>query len=143
MCLRQHGNFGFDTAHSAQIAAINTWLTIQNGITYGTGFQLSKLLDDFAFLWRTFFTGNQRLYYSSLQFADARITLLLISNAISGGQVCTYLSFHCLVQSGVCCSWLPIPLSSAHFSGETLNRTDCRLHFHMAKQNSAKHLIFA
>src|SRR5579864_2018477 len=132
---RQHADSHVDGTHGARIAAVDTRLTVEDALAHDGALELEEdVLDGLLAPLRRLATG-QRRDRRRLDLAEARMALLLLGDAVGGGERRIGLQRHRGGQPGIIRRRLPLPALLARFARERFDRADGALHLLVAEDH--------
>ena len=139
----EHAHLAFDRAHRVQGTAVDTRLAGDHRLAHHVLFHLAEQVLHFTGFRRAFFFGGELGHTGVAQLADFLLAGHFVGDGVGVRQSGFVLALDGVLQLGVLFSRLPLPGGGAHFGGELVDRLDQPLHFLVAEQHRAQHLVFA
>jgi len=139
--LRQHADFDVQRTYGAGVAAVDTWLAVNDVFANGAVFDLAESGFDVGSRRLAFFTG-QLGHNLVFQLAQTCVAVSLDGDGVSLGDRFAELGTDRAQQFGGFWSRSPGPGWLGGFSGQFLDGVDHHLELVVSKQYCAQHLVF-
>ena len=136
---RQHARLDGDLADRVHVAAVDARLAGDDAATDDVVFEAAEFVGDLARLVLGAFAGGERLDQGLLEFADARVTRLLLGDLVRLDQFDFSLRRDGLGEVGIEFRRLPAPRRLGCLGGEFADRVDRDLHLLVAEHHGAEH----
>ena len=137
----QYANLNVDRAYRAQVAAVDARRTVQNAFAHDGLLELAERIRHVARFELRRVSSSQLLRLRA-ELAHAGLALHLVGDAVGIAQLSLHRVRDCAVQRFVDRLFFEFPLGLARFLCQLGDHIDHLLHFHVAEQDRAQHLVF-